>query len=208
MLYVHLPLVDGESDLNGVALTPWTTVRICVRLDPVRKEWDGRTRADGLGEQVLASGFPDPELEVIAESAQEPLFINDDELGTMVLDRKMRDFVGASEVLGHECKISVHATPDDECDMESLRSAIGLVAGSVDVILEAIADEHFDLYTDWGSPIGPLDLKQFKLKPRLRSMKVSGDTIDLWFDDGGMFHGHLFNVGLVSGSVKWVSLAG
>ena len=105
-------------------------------------------------------------------------------------------------------EISTDAAPDDTCDVENLRKSVEFVEGALHRIRDAIAEEYFELYSGWGSPLGALTKEQFKAIPILVSLEADEVGVELYFDDGGLFLDHVFSLRIRDGQVTRISLEG
>ncbi len=75
-------------------------------------------------------------------------------------------------------------------------------------VLDAIAEKYFEHYEGWDCPLGPLSREKFKSKPKLSSLSLDSAGTELYFEDGGLFLGHLFRVRIKGGEVYTVALEG
>lgn len=160
----------------------------------------------------------DRELRDARAKLDEPVVIDDRELGKLTLDRKFNWFDGTRRA-AIEYSISVHrsgATDDaarDARDLEDARGRVLAFETRLAEIMRAIANDKLALYNDtWrdedeGDP--EIDAEEFIARVSLSSVVVSKTRTTAYFDDGGLFLGHTIELRMEpSGEIAEICLAG
>lgn len=153
--------------------------------------------------EVTDDNFDAPELAVIASELAQPVEIETERFGKLVLDRRINWFRGTVVWGGREVTISFDA--DDDLDISGqLMTARELFDGEQDwqSKIEAFAvKEKLPLANDWREEgVKPITEREFLERMKLESISIQPNgAFEFWHNDGDLFYGYSIQI---SGSLE------
>lgn len=153
--------------------------------------------------EVIDDDFNAPELAVIANELAQPVEIESERFGKLVLDRRVNWFRGTVVWGGREVRISFDA--DKALDISGqLQTAQTLFDGEQDWQrkIEAFAvKEMLSMANDWRDEgATPITEQEFLDRMKLESISIQPDgEFEFWHSDGDLFYGHSIQI---SGSIE------
>ena len=164
-------------------------------------------RLDFLLVSVIEKDVKNPELEEILTEYKKPVIIDDDILGEMVYDRKIKSFEGHILWIDKNIDIYLDIDKDNKSGITKARKAMKelyLSAEKWDANMRTFAAEKLiDLARDWcESEEEALKITEesFAKRITLRSISMtSGGSFTVCFNDDDIFAGHCI---IVNGSLK------
>lgn len=172
-------------------LAPLTIVRL-------RARWV--EDADIGGAQALVVGVPtgpiaDPDLAAVAEALRRPVVVDDQILGSLTLDRRIRSFQGRAAFCGRDVRVSLDAETDTAMH-KALAHAHSIWRDQVrwqrDAVASAVAGLLETMNDNWlPEDESELSGEEFGERLTLEDISVDEDgSLSFWFGDGDMFAGH------------------
>lgn len=153
--------------------------------------------------EIIDDAFDAPELAAIARELAQPVEIETERFGTLVLDRRINWFRGTVVWGGREVRISFD-TEDDLDISGQLKTAQALFAAEEDwqSKIEAFAvKELLSVANDWRDESAkPISEREFLERMKLESISIQPNgKFEFWHKDGDLFYGHSIQI---SGSLE------
>jgi hypothetical protein len=149
--------------------------------------------------ELIGATESDAELKELARELQEPIVLQDDTFGSLVLDKSVDWYAGTATWFARSVRLNV--TPDDE----------GSASASLEVARTLWRDQE-----GWGQRVSDFAVKkllplkneswleddeqeltpeQFRSRMTLKSITVHSDgSFAFWHDDGDLFFGHAIQI--------------
>ncbi len=204
--FLSWPLTDQERQAGAYAkrFAKGEVYRIKAR------SWKG----DVLSEprwyvtEVLEEGVPCPALEEIWAEYTKPIILEDDVLGTLILDREMSTFDGTFQWMGKEVRISLDVDIEKKASWTRVINVMKKLAADQEIWDKSLrtfaAKELTRLANDWladddqtdrDSEKDPLTEEEFAQRILLTEFSVSpSGRFTAWYEDDDMFWGHVVTV--------------
>lgn len=160
-------------------------------------------RSRAIVAEIADDNFDAPELAVVANELAQPVEMQTNRFGKLVLDRSINWFQGTVVWGGREVRISFDT--DDDLDISGqLKTAQALFDAEQDWQrrIEAFAvKEKLSLANDWRDEgVTPITEKEFLERMKLESISIQPDgKFEFWHNDGDLFYGHSIQI---SGSLE------
>ncbi|MCM1258238.1 MAG: DUF2262 domain-containing protein [Roseburia sp.] len=151
---------------------------------------------------IVEESVSHPKLDKIREKATKPVVIEDEQVGTFVLNRQDSLFYGAMEWMGRECTVLLD--PDNEKENTAKKAFLHYKELHKDMetryrqYCNYAAEELTDLANEWledceddGKTATPVTKEEFADRIRLKELSIAPEgDITLYFDDDDIFGGH------------------
>ncbi|MFP3710009.1 DUF2262 domain-containing protein [Paraburkholderia sp. SIMBA_009] len=193
-LTIRRQVTDEQLRLLKEKIRPGLVIAGTIRLAD-----DGVDPPQGLFDRLDPVEPPDPELVLQAKKLAEPRCIEDENLGSLVLDRRVGWFRGRLQLNG--TTVILNVAPDKlDAPTEAVSAARVVQSGLQEwhVIASRFATQRLlpvknqSWLHDAGSAMAAED---FCEKISLKEVTVfSNGKVDFWFDDGDIFGGHSIQV--------------
>lgn len=167
-------------------------VRLRVRLDPQSLTDPDADRVEGLLIEVIDAPA-DADLTALSARLTGPVSLTDPELGTLTLNRSLDRYEGPRSLGDGRYELSVACSTCDDASTvitPETRRRIRCVEAAIPIIAGFVAD---DLQGDAWTPVSRA---QFMTAIRLESIGFGDGLITFYFDDGGLFHGHVITTSI------------
>lgn len=146
-------------------------------------------------EEFIELDTSDVELQNFLADLQNPVTLEDQNLGTFTLDRNLGYYSMQAKFQRRKITLNLLAREHDDAELAArvARTLVGSASAWSKQVLGYAAEvllpvKNGDWLDDDESPLTP---RQFKAKLALESLTVSADEhFTFWYTDGGMFGGH------------------
>ena len=158
--------------------------------------------------EVLEEGVFCPALEEIWAEYTKPIVLEDEVLGTLILDREMSTFDGTFQWMGKEVRISLDVDIEKKASWTRVINVMKKLAADQEIWDKSLrtfaAKELTRLANDWladddqtdrDSEKDPLTEEEFAQRILLTEFSVSpSGRFTAWYEDDDMFWGHVITV--------------
>ena len=158
--------------------------------------------------EVLEEGVFCPALEEIWAEYTKPIVLEDEVLGTLILDREMSTFDGTFQWMGKEVRISLDVDIEKKASWTRVMNVMKKLAADQEIWDKSLrtfaAKELTRLANDWladddqtdrDSEKDPLTEEEFAQRILLTEFSVSpSGRFTAWYEDDDMFWGHVVTV--------------
>jgi hypothetical protein len=209
-------LSRAELDARCAGISPWSVVRF--RVDALPPAADSDPTATPTVDGSELAGVEDAALTELARLLQQPVVLDDPLFGRLTLDRSLGRFEAATSWRGQAAQLSIPAAGEALSEARATAAALWAKADSWDAQLRACAVEHLLPLKnstwrdeDEAGQLEPLLTEAaFAARLTLESIEVEeGGDFLIYFDDGGLFVGHLIEVrGSLDGGCTTAGLVG
>ncbi len=184
-------------DEKMAGVSPYQVLKLRVRLDPQSAADPSEPRVDGQLVKIIDGKYDDPELTDVAKKLKMPITVNDRYFGTLTLDRSLDEYSGVKTLGTGTYGLSIDCTACDDPSQvltEENKKRLRCIESSLSVIADSAANDLLDIFNSNWNEDKPLTKAQFLSRIRLTDVSLGDDLITLYFDDGGLFLGHLIEV--------------
>ena len=157
---------------------------------------------------VLEENVPCSSLEEIWTEYIKPITMEDEVLGTLILDREMSVFNGTCRWMGKEIRVSLDIAIENKASWTRARNAMKKLAAEQEIwdkaLRELAAKKLTELANEWladndqtdrNPEKDPITEEEFGRRIILTEFSVSpGGSFTAWYEDDDMFWGHVVTV--------------
>ncbi len=198
-------LTDARVEAMRRVVRPYAVLRVKARLDPETLADPMAPRIDAVRALEISPVVDDAELSAAAAALREPVAIRDPMFGELALDRSLDQLVGKRSSGGLHYELSIgcgRCGPGELVVADRVRLRVQCIERDIPVVLAAVTDELYDIYAGGWLSLGGLSRSGFQKRLTLDAMDVDPDgSATIYFDDGGLFLGHVVRVLLTSDGV-------